>query len=221
MRTTANTAGTGSSLRSDARRNRDQILRAAKEIFAARGLAVPMEEIAREADVGVGTLYRRFPDREALIRAVFQDSMRTIVMEARTALKEESAAWNALVRIFQLSAQLRVSLRLPLRLHAHATTTVEILDEDDEIVRYRHAAYAALEEIVRRAQAEGSLRADVGPGDLTMVYVSVLHQVHGMSGAHARVAAERVLAIMLEGLRARPDMDPLPGRPLTVTDLDT
>jgi AcrR family transcriptional regulator len=202
-------------LRSDARRNRDQILRAAKEIFLARGLAVPMDEIARQADVGVGTLYRRFPDREALILAVFRDSVRTVAEETRAALAEEPTAWDALVRIIQQSAQLRLSMRVD----THSATLAALVRGDEEIERYRDAAFDVLDEVVRRAQEEGSLRADVGVGDLAMLFVSVMHQPNRLTGDAARVAPGRVLAVMLDGLRAR-DTSPLPGRPLTRADLD-
>jgi AcrR family transcriptional regulator len=202
-------------LRSDARRNRDQILRVAKEIFAARGLTVPMDEIAREAEVGVGTLYRRFPDREALIRAVFRDSVRAIAAETRAALEQEPTAWDALVRIIRQSAQLRLSMRL----HAHRATVAAIVREDEEIERYRREVFDVLDEVVRRAQGEGSLRADVGLGDLAVLFVSVVHQPHNLAPEAAELAPGRVLGIMLDGLRAR-DAGALPGRPLTAADLD-
>ena len=208
------TSTSDESLRSDARRNRDQILRAAKEIFAARGTSVPMEEIAREAEVGVGTLYRRFPDREALIRAVVRDSVQAVAAEARAALADEATAWDALVRIIGQSAHLRFSLRL----HTYSRAVADLLKADEEIDRHRRAAFDVLEEVVHRAQAEGSLRTDVGVGDLAMLFVSVMHQTHGMSGEAAGLAPGRVLGIMLDGLRAR-DSAQLPGRPLTRADV--
>ncbi|MPZ79223.1 MAG: TetR family transcriptional regulator [Actinophytocola sp.] len=202
-------------LRSDARRNRDQILRVAKEIFAEQGVSVPMEEIARRADVGVGTLYRRFPDREALIRAVFRDSFRTVATETRAALEEEPTAWDALVRIMGQSAHLRLSMRL----HAYSAAVAAIVEADEESERFRRAAVDVLEQVMARAQAEGTLRRDVDVGDLTMLFVSVVHQPHNLPAEAARMAPGRVLAIMLEGLRA-PAADPLPGRPLTRADVD-
>jgi AcrR family transcriptional regulator len=202
-------------LRSDARRNRDQIIRAAKEIFAARGLTVPMDEIAREAEVGVGTLYRRFPDREALIRAVFRDGVRVIAAEARAALEQEPTAWDALVRIIGQSVQ----LRLLMRLRAHGAALAAIVREDEEIERYRGEAFDVLDEVVRRAQDEGSLRADVGVGDLAVLFVSVAHQTHSLAPEATALAPGRVLGIVLDGLRAR-DAGALPGRPLTRADLD-
>jgi AcrR family transcriptional regulator len=201
-------------LRSDARRNRDQILRAAKEIFAARGLTVPMDEIAREAEVGVGTLYRRFPDREALIRAVFRDCVHAIAAETRAALEEEPTAWDALVRILHQSAQLRLSMRL----QAHRAVVAALVREDEETERYRREAFDVMDEVVRRAQAEGSLRADVGLGDLAVLFVSVVLQPHDLAPEAAGLAPGRVLGIMLDGLRAR-DAGVLPGRPLTRADL--
>lgn len=202
-------------LRSDARRNRDQILRAAKEIFAARGVSVPMEEIARRASVGVGTLYRRFPDREALIRAVFRDTFRAVATETRAALDEEPTAWDALVRIMRLSTQLRLSMRL----HTYSAAVAAIVRSDEESERYRATAIGVMEQVVREAQAEGSLRADVAVGDLAMLFVSVAHQMHNLPAEVARMASARVLAIMLDGLRAR-DPSRLPGRPLTRADID-
>src|SRR4051812_21699365 len=99
-------------LRADARRNRDQIITTARSVFAERGYDVPMDEIARAAGVGVGTLYRRFPDRDALVRAVATDSLTRIVGEARAAEAEEPTAWQALVRFLTRSAELQVSVQI-------------------------------------------------------------------------------------------------------------
>src|SRR5690349_16231486 len=90
-------------LRADARRNREQIIAAAKKMFLEFGPDVPMEEIARGAGVGVGTLYRRFPDREALIRAVARDNFEVVLAEARTVAAEEPSAWQAIVRLLTRS----------------------------------------------------------------------------------------------------------------------
>src|SRR4051794_33378606 len=99
-------------LRADARRNRDQIIAAAQLAFATRGPDVPMEEVARLAGVGVGTLYRRFPDREALIRGVAQHNFAQVVTDAGAALAEEPTAWQALVRLMSGSRSLRLTLHL-------------------------------------------------------------------------------------------------------------
>ena len=199
-------------LRADARRNRDQILVAAREIFAERGADVPMEEIARRASVGVGTLYRRFVDRETLIRAVFRDTFQAVVDETRAAMAEEPSAWAALTRIMRQSAWLHVSVQ------AKSPRVTAVVQADEETSRIRDELLDMLDEVVLRAQEEGSLRRDVGVGDLAMLFVSVVHQTKSVTPDVAGLVPGRVLAIMMDGLRA-PATGDLPGRPLTRTDI--
>ncbi len=200
-------------LRADARRNRDQILVAAREIFAERGADVPMEEIARRASVGVGTLYRRFVDRETLIRAVFRDTYQAVADETRAALAEEPTAWDALMRIMRQSAWLHVSVQ------AKSPRVTAVVRADEETSRVRDELLDMLDQVVRRAQEEGTLRRDVGVGDLAMLFISVVHQTQAVTSDVAGLVPGRVLAIMMDGLRA-PAPGELPGRPLTRTDLD-
>jgi AcrR family transcriptional regulator len=97
------------SLRADARRNRGQLVEAAGALFAERGPDVPMEEIARRAGVGVGTLYRRFPDRDALVRAVAFVSFHRVVENARGAAAEPDG-WAGITRFVRRSvADLRLA----------------------------------------------------------------------------------------------------------------
>src|SRR5205085_5125615 len=104
-------------MRADARRNREQIVAAAREIFAERGLEVPMEEIARRAEVGVGTLYRRFPDRVALIEAVAIDAMRQVLELMPTEQERQAdpgrALWDFLHRLVEHRFGLLQSALLP------------------------------------------------------------------------------------------------------------
>ena len=201
-------------LRVDARRNRDRIVTAAKECFAAHGADVPVEEIARVAGVGVGTLYRRFPDREALIRAVARDSFSRALVEARAALAEETTAWQALVRFLHQSTELQLSVRLAMA----SPLARSIIKDDPDTERSRRAMLEVLDGVVRSAQAEGSLRPDIGVGDVAMVFVLLLRQVAIPRGDAAPVAGERSMAIMLDGLRAR-SATPLPAEPLSAADL--
>jgi AcrR family transcriptional regulator len=200
-------------LRADARRNRDQILVAAREIFAERGADVAMEEIARRASVGVGTLYRRFADREALIRAVFRETFQLVADETRAAVAEEPTAWAALMRIMRQSAWLHVSVQ------ANSQLVTAVVRADPDTSRMRDHVLDMLDEVVRRAQEEGSLRPDVGVGDLAMLFMSVVKQPHNLTAEAAGVAPGRALAIMMDGLRA-PGPGELPGRPLSRADLD-
>lgn len=201
-------------LRADARRNRDQIVVAAREIFAEAGPDVPMEEIARRAGVGVGTLYRRFPDREALIRAVARESFVKFADEARRAADEAPSAWAALVRLVGESQQLQVTVQLALM----SSRAREILRDDPETRRSRDTVLAVLREIVRAAQAEGSLRPDVGAGDVAVLFSLLLKQAPAMTDPTVP-ATERAVVLMFDGLRAQPGT-PLPGRPITDEDLD-
>jgi AcrR family transcriptional regulator len=201
-------------LRADARRNRDQIMAAAKAVFAELGPDVPMEEIARRAGVGVGTLYRRFPDRDALIRAVAQENFGAVLDDARAATAEESTAWDALVRLMGRSRDLRLSVRLAV-LSPPAWVAIR---DDPRTQQFRDGIMAVLDNLVRGAQAEGALRTDVGPGDVAALVSLLLRRVPADNDDMAELILERALVLILDGLRARPG-SPLPGRPVTVQDL--
>ncbi|MDQ0377384.1 TetR/AcrR family transcriptional regulator [Amycolatopsis thermophila] len=200
-------------LRADAQRNRDQIVAAAREMFAAAGPDVPMEEIARAAAVGVGTLYRRFPDREALIRAVARESFAEVLADARAAAAEEPTAWDALVRLVGRSHQLQASVQLALV----SERARNILEDDPQTAAFRDALMAELDAIVEAAQAEGAIRADVGSGDVAILFSLVLRQPPAVVDPEM-LAFERAAVLMLDGLRSRPGT-PLPGRPITGEDL--
>ncbi|EIF00867.1 TetR/AcrR family transcriptional regulator [Saccharomonospora glauca] len=206
-------AGPEVKLRADARRNLGQILAAARTVFAETGPDVPMEEIARRAGVGVGTLYRRFPDREALVRAVARESLSDVAAEARRAVEESSSAWAALVRLLRHSRQLHVLAQLTLL----SSRTREMLCDDAEARRSYREVLTTLREIVNAAQREGTLRDDVGAGDIAVVFSLLLKQTPATHTSDLP-ALERAFGLMLDGLRARTGT-PLPGRPITEEDL--
>jgi AcrR family transcriptional regulator len=203
-------------LRADARRNRDQIIAAARVAFLELGREIPMEEVARRAAVGVGTLYRRFPDREALIRAVAQDNFSTVLRDARLALDEEPTAWQALVRLMRRSR----SLRLTIQLAEPSTTAGEIFKHDPVVEKLRDDLMTVLEEIVRRAQQEGALRPDVGAGDVAVLATLLLRRIPGKADGMSESMLERALGVIIDGLHVNPG-GALPGRPVTVADLTT
>ncbi|WP_410622050.1 TetR/AcrR family transcriptional regulator [Amycolatopsis sp. cmx-8-4] len=209
------TADPDTSLRADARRNRDQILAAAKSIFAASGAEVPMEEIARAAGVGVGTLYRRFPDRDALVRAVAMDNFERVLIDAKRIAAEETSSWRALERLLRQSVELQLVVQLAMVSHR----ALVILKGDPEVRRLRDEILVVLDEFVRGAQAEGKLRDDVGAGDVAILFATMLRQMRAKTDDVAAMAASRCVGIMIDGLSARPGT-PLPGRPITSHDLD-
>ncbi|MFI6301641.1 TetR/AcrR family transcriptional regulator [Amycolatopsis thailandensis] len=209
------TADPETRLRADARRNRDQILAAARAIFAAQGAEVPMEEIARSAGVGVGTLYRRFPDRDALIRAVAVDNFDRVLRDAKAAKDEEPSDWDALIRLLHQSMELQLSIQLAMV----SPRALVILRSDPAIKALRDELLVVLGGFVQGAQAEGRLREDVGTGDVAMLFATLLRQMPGKGEEVARIAMRRCIGIMIDGLRAG-KTEPLPGRALTGSDLD-
>ncbi|WP_246530958.1 TetR/AcrR family transcriptional regulator [Streptomyces bathyalis] len=209
-------SGSGTPLRADALRNRRKILAAAKEMFAVRGPDVPMEDVARRAAVGVATLYRRFPDRETLIRAVARDTFARVLEESRAAVAEEPGAWEALVRMLRSSRELQLSVQLAV----HSQLARDTIRDDPGTGRFRDELLGVLDRVVKAAQEEGTLRGDIGTGDVAALLSLLLRRTPDPPDGSAGVAAERAMGLMLDGLRARPGNTSLPGDPLSVGDFD-
>src|SRR5258708_889012 len=117
-------------LRADAHRNRQQVLAAAAQVFVEQGADAPLDDIARRAGVGIATLYRRFPDREALWRAVALDVLARTAREARAAETEEADPFDGLARYMHRALDLRISAVMP-------TLLDRVSLEDDEVRRAR------------------------------------------------------------------------------------
>ncbi|GAA4615955.1 TetR/AcrR family transcriptional regulator [Saccharopolyspora hordei] len=201
-------------LRADARRNRDRIINAARTAFAERGPEVPMEEIARCAGVGTGTLYRRFPDRESLVRAVGLDSFGRVLDEVREIADREPDPWRALTEFMLTATDIGVVIRLSL----HSPRARAVLAGDPELNRVRDELLSIMDRLVRSAQESGALRADVGSGDIAMVLSIVMQGVRNVSDDVRRDAPARYLTLILDGLQAKPGT-PLPGRPVGPEDI--
>jgi AcrR family transcriptional regulator len=193
-------------LRADAQRNRDQILAAARAIFVEASTSVPMEVIARRAGVGVGTLYRRFPDRHALIQAVAVDSIHRLTQMGERAWNEERDAWSALCRFLRGGGHLRLVLAA---VRPHLLDTVR---DNHELVAAGQLWYDLLARMVEAAQADGALRPDVGPGDIALMLSQLTRPLPGLPTHLADVLPDRFTELMLDGLRTRPET-PLPGNP--------
>lgn len=159
-----------------------------------------MEEIARSARVGVGTLYRRFTDRDALIKAVLEDNLTRLLDETRAAAAEEPTAWQALVRLLTASVRMRLSVHLAVHFR-HAVAG------DPDLASMRSELLDALDDLVRTAQRDGDLRPDAGTGDVAQLSVLLLRPE--LPEAHVR----RSTAIMIDGLRAAAAAEALPGTP--------
>jgi AcrR family transcriptional regulator len=193
-------------LRADAARNLTAILRAARAAFEERGVDVGVEEIARRAGVGKGTLYRRFPTKESLVWAVMEDA----VSELEDLLDEDAATerdpWEAF-RSFMESA---VRFQADNRGFFEAVVSV-IGDESPEHIHER--ALVIMGKQLDRAQAAGVVRDDLTPADV----VAVLKMIGSCQPTGAPPMPEdvwqRYLTLLLDGLRTGAG-GPLPGRPL-------
>lgn len=200
-------------MRADARRNLGRIVAAARELYAVRGVQAPMEEIARAAGVGVGTLYRHFPDRDALLRAVALDIFQHLADRAATALAEEPDGWSALCRVLREWVGLRLGV-----LHAALCQRMpDALRVTAGLVEARANWLTQLDKVVTAAQDDGELRGDVSALDL-VVFMNMLIQQFRLPADLAQSARCRFLEITLAGLRAADR--PLPGRPIDGTDLE-
>ena len=177
--------------RADARRNYDKVIAAAREAFAEGGTSTSLEEIARRAEVGIGTLYRNFPNRQALLEAVYLDEVEAMCQSA--AGLGDLEPWDALrtwLRGFVAYMGTKVALSHEL---------LEYLDRDAPLFQScRASLYAAGAPLLERAQEAGVVRPDVALAD-------VIQMVGGISKIAAAEPGqlERILEVALDGLRYR------------------
>lgn len=190
-------------MRRDAERNRRRILAAARALIAERGLGVGYDAIAREADVGIGTVYRRFPTREALFRELFEDRVDAVVGIAEEALAVEDP-WQGLCQFIRRDFELQSADRgLREFLLGRAEST--------ELRRRAGVRIAPLvAALVERARAAGQLRAEIGQGDIAII----LSMIGGLMDVSVHVAPDlwrRYLAMVLDGLGSGSRDGVLPG----------
>jgi AcrR family transcriptional regulator len=181
-------------LRRDAQANRTRILVAAGEIFSAQGIDAPLDEIARRAGVGAGTLYRHFADRDTLLDALFDDRVRVFDQLMTEAAAAEDA-WGGLVELLETGFALQAADRgLKDILLARSRGLGRVHQPPEETVR-------AINGLLDRAKAQGALRTDVTITDLPMISAAI-HGVIDLTGAVAPEVWRRMLQIILDGLRA-------------------
>lgn len=177
--------------RADARRNYDRLLAAAADLFAERGAGASLEEIARRADVGIGTLYRHFPTRQALLEAVYVDEVEEMARAAGGLADLEP--WEA------LRTWLRRYVGYAATKRALAEEMLATMDREDEVfVACRTALTAAGDALLRRAQEAGEVRPDA-------TFADVGRMVGGIAAIPSAEEGqvERILDLALDGLRYR------------------
>ncbi|MFA1542384.1 TetR/AcrR family transcriptional regulator [Actinomadura monticuli] len=171
-------------MRADARRNRERIVTSALELFAERGPGVSMEEIAREAGLGVGTLYRHFPDRRALVEEIATSALLGLEAEIRLLTAKDVSRWDVLTQVVAYCT-------------AQPLALVKSIAEGDAVPPERHALQSKVDGLLRglvqEVQDEGSMRRDISPAEI----VEILNTAVCRPGARAGDAVTRV---MLDGL---------------------
>ena len=171
-------------LRADAARNREKVLRAAREVFAESGYGVPLDEIAARAGVGPGTVYRHFPAKEALFEAVVAARVEDLVADARAradAADPGAAFFGYLARIAEESAAKR-----------------DLPDAISIAGSLRDDLHAALDLLLRRAQQAGAVRAEVRTSDLIVLLKGMFASLAGSTDPALR---ELVFTVLADGLR--------------------
>ena len=180
-------------LRADAVRNRARVLEVAYETFAAEGLSVPIDEIARRAGVGAGTVYRHFPTKEDLFRAVVQDRIQNIVDEGRALLDADKPG----EALFAFLRSMVLQWGATDRGLADALAGVGI-DIKDTVPEAEEAFLGLLGDLLRAAQKAGTVRRDVEVPDVKAIVVGC----QAMQ-AYRPDTAERLTEVVLDGLRVR------------------
>jgi AcrR family transcriptional regulator len=198
--------------RADAQRNRERVLNAATEVFSECGLRAPMEEIARRAGVGVGTVCRNFPTKQTIVDAVLTLLYGQLLEDALEGLANPDAGeafetFMAVLAAFQTR---------------HRALAEQMAD--DQIARdmelcatpdHRLRLSAAISELVVRAQVAGAVRSDIGPADVAMLLSGVAHAT-AVAGEPHLVLRDRYVRIVLDGLRPRAASS-LPGEPASAS----
>lgn len=182
--------------RADAIRNRERVLEAAKAVFSQGGPEASLETVAKRAGVGIGTLYRHFPTREALYEAVYRHEVEQLVELARE-LEAETAPVEALRRWLQAGVEFMATKK------GMAAALAMAAQGSPDLVAYSlDRLTRAVGELLQRAAAAGEIRVDIGPEDLLRTLVGMCY-AHDRRGWQANVL--RLVDVFIDGLRRRPD----------------
>lgn len=199
-------AGEQRGLRSDARRNHELLVAAAREVFAEQGVDASLEEIARRAGVGIGTLYRHFATREALVEAIFERRIGELVAIAEAAAAEPDG-WSALVHLLEGTLELQAGDRVL------KDVLMRYPPGEGKLASGRETMRHLFEQVLERARDEGKLRDDFTFADLALLFWS-FKPVIDATAEIAPNAWRRPFHLLLDGLRAEA-ATPQPEPPLS------
>lgn len=192
-------------LRADARENRERILIAAREVYAEQGLDAPMAEVARRAEVGAATLFRRFPDPESLITEVFRDKVSAYADAVDVALRDPDP-WRGFQALVARLAAMQAEDRGFTRIMTMSFPRVRLFEAE------RRRGLALFKQLVERAKATGKLRPDFEPQDIGLLLTANAGVVKFV-GEQVPEASPRLVAYLLQSFAARAGGDPLPPAP--------
>jgi AcrR family transcriptional regulator len=184
----------GRPLRADARRNRERVLTAAREVFAEHGREAQMDDVARRAEVGVGTVYRHFPTKEALIDALVAEAFERLVAVAKEQAQRNDDPWDALVTTLWAGAEIMAGDRAVSAILSEVYGPVNV----DLDLQLQMTETTTL--LIDRAREAGVLREDVILDDIPMLMCGI-----GMATCkphNVPDAWRRHITIILDGLRA-------------------
>lgn len=179
-------------LRTDALRNRERILEVAKEAFTRFGADASLDEIARQAGVGPGTLYRHFPTRDALIEAVYRSEVEKLAAAARTFAAAMSPVEALRAWMLTFVDYIAAKHIIAPALNSVAGGASRLYEGSQDLVR------GAIEALVKRAMKSGDIRKDLDPFDLLRALIGVSHVA---SGAGWQQSARRLVDILITGSR--------------------
>lgn len=206
-------------LRADARRNREQIISAAREVFLEQGTDASLEEIARRAGVGIATLYRRFPDRHTLVEQVALANMALVGEAMDRATAEHPDAWGALAQLVRRLVELRVGVFMPVL----ATGLEEDMRGEGGVLKAsRDQLLERMEQLLRTAQQEGQLRQGITPIDIMLGVIKLSRPLPVIGAELNQLLIAQQLELFLGGLHAvaLDSSEPLTRRRLTTDELD-
>jgi AcrR family transcriptional regulator len=187
-------------LRADARRNREKVLAAARAVFSEQGVEAQMDDVARRADVGVGTVYRHFPTKEALLNALSDELFAVVAVYTRNQLTLDDP-WEAFTRAMWFGAEKTAGDR------AFSEILSATRPGQNRTCPGKEDLFVTIGELIDRCKAAGKMRPDVMVDDIGLMMCGVgsaSQMEHPVPGAW-----RRHLAIMLDGLRAEAASAPL------------
>lgn len=196
------------SKRGDAVQNRARIIQAAFRVLGEVGVDAQMADIAAAAGLGIATVYRNFPSKEALVNALVQERLQSALRAIEIVEAKDLAAWEALVKLIRSIVDHQMENRVLSQFLGGRIAGSEDLQEQRDLV------YAGFDRLIERAKRAGDLRPDVGVSDIRLLMVSISHLSTNTAPLTRRLVL-RHLGIMIDGLRA-PARSVLEGQPLTI-----